>query len=346
MPRHTRRSSVSSVSRVSSASVRTVPSSTAVSGMTLVVVPAVRWAMVRTAGSKALTRLLVIVCSAPTIAAAAGTGSSASCGAEACPPAPCTVTVKSSDEAMIESARVCSVPEARREVTCSAIADVGRLPPASSRPSSSIASAPWRLSSPGWNMNTTVPARRSRRWASSRAAEASIAVCRSCPHACIAPSIREAYSSPLSSRSGSASMSARSSTDGPGRLPVRVATTELGGASGGQRERQVAERGEHRGLRRRQLQPELRVPVQGAAQGDRVGLQRPGLGQQSALRGAVRRPAPTPGRAARAGLRRRAHAPILHPRTPGGDRPARGRCRFGRTAANSLSEGDSPHLPW
>ena len=103
---HTRVTSSSTRARVSSDSVRTVPSSVAVSGMTLVVVPALMCATVSTAGSNALTRRVTIVCSAPTIAAAAGTGSSASCGAEACPPRPVTVTWRSSDDAMIESGRV------------------------------------------------------------------------------------------------------------------------------------------------------------------------------------------------------------------------------------------------
>ena len=87
--------------------------------------------------------------------------------------------------------------------------------------------APWNPSSPGWNMNSTRPASRSRRWASTRAAEASIATWVSCPQACMIPSTSEANASPVSSGIGSASMSPRSSTVGPGRSPSSTATTEL-----------------------------------------------------------------------------------------------------------------------
>ena len=47
------------------------------------------------------------------------------------------------------------------------------------------------------------------------------------PQACIAPSVPEAKSRPVSSRSGSASMSARRTTVGPGRPPSMIAATEL-----------------------------------------------------------------------------------------------------------------------
>ncbi len=50
----------------------------AVSGITLDVVPAVIRPTVSTAGSNTPNRRVTIVCSAPTIAAAAGTGSTAS----------------------------------------------------------------------------------------------------------------------------------------------------------------------------------------------------------------------------------------------------------------------------
>ena len=58
------------------------------------------------------------------------------------------------------------------------------------------------------------------------AAPSSIAVCPSCPQACIAPGRSEANSTPLSSWIGSASMSARSATVGPG-LPVRSRASTL-----------------------------------------------------------------------------------------------------------------------
>jgi hypothetical protein len=57
------------------------------------------------------------------------------------------------------------------------------------------------------------------------AAPSSIAVCPSWPQACIAPGFSEAKSTPLSSVMGSASMSARSATVGPGRPVDSRATT-------------------------------------------------------------------------------------------------------------------------
>ena len=83
--------------------------------------------------------------------------------------------------------------------------------------------APSQPSSPGWNMNTTSP-RNSSRWAlSSRAAPTSMAVCRSWPQACIAPSMVLLNSTPVASCTGSASMSPRSSTAGAGWPSVVLA---------------------------------------------------------------------------------------------------------------------------
>ena len=86
--------------------------------------------------------------------------------------------------------------------------------------------APAWPSSPGWNMKITVPGRSACRAQSSRAAPASMAVCRSCPQACITPGTVEAYGSPVASVTGSASMSPRSSTTGPWP-PRSTAVTEL-----------------------------------------------------------------------------------------------------------------------
>jgi len=87
--------------------------------------------------------------------------------------------------------------------------------------------APAWPSSPGWNMKITVPGTSACRALSSFAAPASMAVCRSWPQACIAPGMAEAYGSPVSSVTGSASMSPRSSTTGPGAPPRSTAVTEL-----------------------------------------------------------------------------------------------------------------------
>ena len=75
-------------------------------------------------------------------------------------------------------------------------------------------------------MKITFPASSARRADSSRAAPASIAVCRSWPQACMTPSTREAYGRPVRSVTGSASMSPRSSTVPPGRPPRSTAVTE------------------------------------------------------------------------------------------------------------------------
>jgi len=87
-----------------------------------------------------------------------------------------------------------------------------RGPAASSTPSAIIAPAPSQPSSPGWNMNTTSPRRTSACAVRRRTAPTSIAMCRSCPQACIAPAVSLAKSTPLASVTGRASMSPRSST--------------------------------------------------------------------------------------------------------------------------------------
>ena len=83
-------------------------------------------AIVRTAGWCASIRRVSTTCSAPTMAAAAGTGSSASCGADACPPRPVTVTRRTSAAAITGPARVCSSPVGTVEEMCSAYAASGR----------------------------------------------------------------------------------------------------------------------------------------------------------------------------------------------------------------------------
>jgi hypothetical protein len=92
----------------------------ATSGITLLVVPAAIRAMVSTTGWWVSTRRVTAVCRAPTMAAAAGTGSSASCGAEACPPRPFTVTVIVSAAAISGPDRTCSSPLGTVAVMCSA----------------------------------------------------------------------------------------------------------------------------------------------------------------------------------------------------------------------------------
>ena len=200
------------------------------SGMMLRLVPAWNEPTVTTTGSKTSNRRVTRVCSAVTISAATVTGSLARCGIDPCPPSPRTVTCKPSLAAMSVPGRVTKEPCGTSElITCMPYAEETREPAASSTPSSSILPAPSNPSSPGWNMKTTSPARCSRCRASSRAAPASIAVCRSCPHACIAPGSSLVKSSPVSSCTGRPSMSPRSSTAGPGRPPRSTAVTLVSG---------------------------------------------------------------------------------------------------------------------
>ena len=204
--------------------VRTVPSMNAVSGMTLVVVPDSIRPMVTTAGSKTSTLLVTIDCRAKTISHAPGIGSSARYGIDACPPRPRTVIVNSSADASIVPDFVETDPAGWFGVWWMANAR-STSPVASSKPSSSITRAPWKPSSPGWNIPTTVPHSRSRTSLNTRRAPHSIATCESWPHECAAPATVLANSRPVSSRIGSASMSARNNTVGPGRSVRSVAIT-------------------------------------------------------------------------------------------------------------------------
>src|SRR5580700_1949289 len=67
--------------------------------MTLLAVPATILPQVRTIGSKTLARRVTIACSASPISHATGTGSTARCGIEACPPRPLTRIVQVSTAA-------------------------------------------------------------------------------------------------------------------------------------------------------------------------------------------------------------------------------------------------------
>ena len=90
-------------------------------------------------------------------------------------------------------------------------------------------------SSAGWKMNLTVPRNCARRPASTSATPIRIAVCVSWPHACMMPTDSpfhgaltfEAKGTSTSSATGSASMSARSATTGPGKAPFSRPTTPV-----------------------------------------------------------------------------------------------------------------------
>src|ERR1700730_5329158 len=102
--------------RVAGARVRTVPINVAISGMTLLVVPASILPTVTTPGSKTLTERVTNVCMAVTISHATGTGSAAICGADAWPPLPWTTMVKVSADASTGPGRVETEPTAQRGV--------------------------------------------------------------------------------------------------------------------------------------------------------------------------------------------------------------------------------------
>ncbi|GHE78139.1 hypothetical protein GCM10017786_04690 [Amycolatopsis deserti] len=73
---------------------------------------------VSTTGSNTSKRRVTIVCRAVIISAATGTGSRARCGAEPCPPRPCTVTANDAEAASIGPGRLAN-PGAKVENTCS-----------------------------------------------------------------------------------------------------------------------------------------------------------------------------------------------------------------------------------
>ena len=133
-------------------------------------------------------------------------------------------------------------------------------------------------SSAGWKRKTTVPGRSGFIPASTSAAPMRMAVCASWPHACITPTSRPlncAFTVDLkgtssSSVTGSASMSARSATTGPGFPPRRTPTTPVR-ATPVRTSRPSARRWSATMLRGAHLAvAELRVLVEVAPPGDRV----------------------------------------------------------------------------
>ena len=101
------------------------------------------------------------------------------------------------------------------------------------RPSSSIALAPWLVSSPGWATMTRVPDHEVRIATSRRAVPTQAVIWVSWPQACmipvsrpsrVVPRTRLAKGRPVRSSTGSASMSARSSNTGPGPFSITATT--------------------------------------------------------------------------------------------------------------------------
>ena len=134
--------------------------------------------------------------------------------------------------------------------------------------------APCGPSSPGWNMSRTRPASSSRRSTRRRAAPRSIATCVSCPQACITPGISDAKSSPVSSVSGSASMSPRRRIVGPGRAPSITATTDVLVPPELRLEPERAQALDDHRLRLGELEAQLRPTVEAPADLDDVGQDR------------------------------------------------------------------------
>ena len=135
-------------SRVSSDKERRVMSSSALSGMTLLVVPACIRPTVATTGSNTLNCRVTNVCIACTTSHAMGTGSAALCGMEPWPPRPIIRPCTVSAAARIGPLRQPITPEGSSGATCRAKTESG-FSPASSTPSSSIILAPPYPSSPG-----------------------------------------------------------------------------------------------------------------------------------------------------------------------------------------------------
>ena len=167
--------------------------------------------MEKTVGTRGSALRPAICWKAEIMAAAATTGSFNLCGRAACPPCPRTVMRTSSLEAMYFPARKPTVPVGSSGSTCSPITAATSNSAKGSSFSTSEA-PPGLTSSPGWNNPSTVPSKRSLRSRSNNSAPSRAAACMSCPQACITPSLTDANGSPVRSETGSASMSARSTT--------------------------------------------------------------------------------------------------------------------------------------
>mmetsp|Transcript_35958 Transcript_35958/g.91910 ORF Transcript_35958/g.91910 Transcript_35958/m.91910 type:complete len:223 (+) Transcript_35958:470-1138(+) len=196
--------------------VRMVPPSVTSLGMTLYASPACIIVTDTTAESSGEVPRDTSVCAAPTMALAATTGSLSLWGIAAWPPCPRTVILKEVAPAMMAPARLANLPESSQGHTC--MAKTASTP--SMTPSCTITSAPAPPSSAGWNSSLTVPGSVASCSLRILAAPSSMAMCASCPHACMTPGFWLLYSTSLSSRMGSASMSARRATVGPEPVPM------------------------------------------------------------------------------------------------------------------------------
>ncbi|MCY1215589.1 hypothetical protein D9M72_274390 [compost metagenome] len=147
-------------------------------------VPAWNAPTVITAVCSGSTLRATMVCNAITIEAPATTGSAALCGNAAWPPMPASVMVTLSADACAAPWRSSNRPGAVPGTLCMAkTASHGYL---SNKPASIIRLAPPSPSSAGWKIRFRVPLNSPCR-ARCLAAQSSMAVCPSCPQACITP---------------------------------------------------------------------------------------------------------------------------------------------------------------
>ena len=172
---------------------RTVPRRIADSGMMFGAVPACTMPTVTTPGCAGSSRREMMVCSAVTSAARPTTGSADSWGRAPWAPAPVSVIVKESVEAASGPAWATTCPTSKRRSTCAP--KMARTP--SSAPLSSTSAAPCPTSSAGCSTTSTSPSAGVR--CRSRAAPTAQDACTSWPQACMTPSLREAYGSPVAS---------------------------------------------------------------------------------------------------------------------------------------------------
>ena len=208
--------------RTASSKVRTLSLITASSGITFSLVPAWSAPTVTTTASDGPTSRETIVCNRNTVEAAITTGSMLACGIEPCAPRPNMRIWKLSPAEVTTPDWLAMIP-ADIGMTCWPRITSG-LGKRLNSPSSIIAWAPAATSSAGWKTAISVPCQAFLSAASNALAPASQVTCMSWPQACITgvsfPSASVAvtvlaYGRPVSSLTGSASMSARSITVGP-----------------------------------------------------------------------------------------------------------------------------------
>ena len=224
--------------RVPSSTVRRVPSMRTSSGTMFAAVPPFIAPNVMTAWSFGSSSRAMRFCAPWKMWHAMLNGSTSWLGREPWPPLPCTTMSMSSMEEKPVPGRVATSPRwksngmrwmAAAASTCGSSSTPALI--MASLPQISSGAVP---SSSGWNMSFTQPSSSASCALRMRAAPSSMAVCASWPHACMKP-FWEAKGSPVSSRRGSASMSARSMKQRPRDGSPMVVTRPPGTISFGSR---------------------------------------------------------------------------------------------------------------